>query len=52
MPPEKINRLLLEEKIVGGLDVSHLVDNGMLLCITEMNSRQEIDYLVTVLEAL
>jgi len=52
MSPEKINRLLLEENIIGGLDVSHLVANGMLLCVTEMNSRQEIDRLVTVLEAL
>jgi glycine dehydrogenase subunit 1 len=51
-PPEKINRVLLKEKIIGGLDVSHLVENGMLLCVTEMNSRQEIDHLVSVLGAL
>jgi len=50
--PEKINRILLKEKIIGGLDVSHLVDNGMLLCVTEMNSRQEIDRLVSALRAL
>jgi glycine dehydrogenase subunit 1 len=52
MPPAKINRVLLKEKIIGGLDVSHLVDNGMLLCVTEMNSRQDIDRLVSVLKAL
>ncbi len=52
MPPEKINRILLEENIIGGLDVSHLLDNGMLLCVTEMNSRQDIDRLVSVLKAL
>ncbi len=50
--PEKVNRILRKEKIIGGLDVSHLVDNGMLLCVTEMNSRLEIDRLVSVLGAL
>jgi glycine dehydrogenase subunit 1 len=52
MPPEQINRALRKEKIIGGLDVSHLVNNGMLLCVTEMNSRQEIDRLVSALGAL
>ncbi len=52
VPPEKINRILLKEKIIGGLDVSHLVNNGMLLCVTEMNSRTEIDRLVSILGKL
>jgi len=52
MPPEKINQALRREKIIGGLDVSHQIDNGMLLCVTEMNSRQEIDRLVSALGAL
>ena len=52
MPPEQINRALRKEQIIGGLDVSHLVNNGMLLCVTEMNSRQEIDRLISILEAL
>ncbi|HET6477448.1 MAG TPA: aminomethyl-transferring glycine dehydrogenase subunit GcvPA [Dehalococcoidales bacterium] len=52
VPPEKINRILLKEKIIGGLDVSHLVDKGMLFCVTEMNSKKEIDRLVAILEAL
>lgn len=52
MPPEKINQALLKEKIIGGLDVSHRIDNGMLLCVTEMNSRQEIDRLVSTLKTL
>jgi len=51
-PLEKINRILRKEKIIGGLDVSHMVDNGMLLCVTEMNSRQEIDRLVSILGSL
>jgi glycine dehydrogenase subunit 1 len=52
IPPEEVNRALLKEKIIGGLDVSHLADNGLLLCATEMNSKQEIDRLISILGAL
>jgi glycine dehydrogenase subunit 1 len=52
LPPEQINQALWKENIIGGLDVSHLVDNGLLLCVTEMNSKQEIDRLVSILGAL
>jgi glycine dehydrogenase subunit 1 len=52
IPPAEINRALLQEKIIGGLDVSHLVDNGLLLYVTEMNSRQEIEQLISVLGTL
>ena len=48
-PPAALGHRLLEERIIGGLDVSDLVPNGMLLCVTEMNSREEIDRLVTAL---
>jgi glycine dehydrogenase subunit 1 len=48
-PPSEVNRALLERGIVGGLDVSQDVDNGLLLCITEMNTREEIDRLVEAL---
>jgi glycine dehydrogenase subunit 1 len=48
-PPEVINRRLLEQNILGGLDISAQVPNGMLLCVTEMNSRADIDRLVQVL---
>lgn len=44
-PPAEINRHLLQRGIIGGLDVSDRVPNGMLLCVTEMNSRDEIDRL-------
>jgi glycine cleavage system P protein (glycine dehydrogenase) subunit 1 len=44
-PPAEINRVLLERDIIGGLDVSEQVDNGMLVCVTEMNTRQEIERL-------
>ena len=50
--PSKINEVLLHEKIIGGLDISHVIDNGMLFCVTEMNTKQEIDRLVEVLSAL
>jgi glycine dehydrogenase subunit 1 len=44
-PPDEVNRRLLERKIIGGLDVSEQVPNGMLLCVTEMNTRGEIERL-------
>ncbi|MBF8299145.1 MAG: glycine dehydrogenase (decarboxylating) alpha subunit [Dehalococcoidia bacterium] len=48
-PPSTINRALREEGIIGGLDISTAIPNGMLLCVTEMNSRAEIDSLARVL---
>ncbi len=51
-PPAEINEALLEMGIIGGLDVSWRIDNGMLLCVTEMNTRQEIDRLVEALASL
>ena len=44
--PSEISRGLAERKIIGGLDVSARVENGMLLCVTEMNSRDDIDALL------
>lgn len=51
-PPGKINRALLEKGIIGGLDISHYVENGMLLCVTEMNTVEEIGKLVDVLKRM
>jgi glycine dehydrogenase subunit 1 len=48
-PPSEVNRALLERGIVGGLDVNQYVENGLLLCVTEMNTREEIDRLVEAL---
>ncbi len=45
-PLEEINKHLLGKKIIGGLDVSEKCPNGILLCVTEMNTRAEIDLLV------
>ena len=47
--PAQINQALWEKGIIGGLDTSHLIDNTMLFCVTEMNSRAEIDRLVKIL---
>jgi len=68
--PSTINRRLLEQNVLGGLDLSEALptvppleggttggssprsgelNNAMLLCVTEMNSRQEIDALVEAL---
>jgi glycine dehydrogenase subunit 1 len=50
-PPSAINRRLLELNILGGLDISGPpyhggLNNRMLLCVTEMNSKDDIDALV------
>ena len=52
LPPAELNRRLLERGIIGGLDVSANVPGGMLLCVTEMNSRGEIDALVGALQEI
>lgn len=51
-PPEIINNMLLEKGIIGGLDISNVQDNCMLLCVTEMNSKQQIDRLIEVLKGV
>ena len=47
--PTEINRKLMERNILGGLDVCEKISNGMLLCVTEMNSQEDIDTLVSAL---
>ena len=44
-PVAEIDRHLLERQIIGGLDVSDQVERGMLVCVTEMNTRGEIERL-------
>ena len=51
-PPAEINRALLERGIIGGLDVSDQIPGGLLLCVTELNTREEIDALVEGLAAV
>jgi glycine dehydrogenase subunit 1 len=43
--PSELNHRLLERDIIGGLDVSSQIENGMLICVTEMNTREEIERL-------
>jgi glycine dehydrogenase subunit 1 len=45
-PVRGTNSLLRERGIVGGIEAG---DNRMLLCVTEMNSREQIDRLVAAL---
>jgi glycine dehydrogenase subunit 1 len=49
--PSQINKALFNEGIIGGLDISHMTDNGMLLCVTEMNTKAEVDRLIEILGA-
>jgi len=49
--PSQINQALFNEGIIGGLDISRIIDNAMVLCVTEMNTKQEIDKLVEILGA-
>ena len=55
--PSEINRRLLDQKIIGGLDISRTVevegaDNAWLLCVTEMNTKEQMDRLVAALEGM
>ena len=50
--PHQINEALFKERVIGGLDLSHLIDNSMLLCVTEINTKQDIDRLVAILGEL
>ena len=49
LSPSTLNERLLDYKIIGGLDISDRVDNGMLVCATEVNTREEIDSFATAL---
>lgn len=44
--PAKLNAYLLENGVIGGIDISDNVENGLLLAVTEMNTKEEIDLLV------
>lgn len=47
--PAEVNRRLLEHGIIGGLDLGRFypdLADGMLFCVTETRSKQDIDYLV------
>jgi glycine dehydrogenase subunit 1 len=53
VPAGEVNRFLLGRDIIGGLDLEpHGRPNALLLAVTEMNTRSEIDDLVATLEDL
>jgi glycine dehydrogenase subunit 1 len=52
-PVEEINQHLLEHEILGGYDLGQVypgLKNHMLLAVTEMNTREDIDLLCAVLK--
>ena len=53
IPPADVNRRLWEAHgIIGGIDVSDRVPNGLLLCITETSTTTDIDRLVNALAGI
>jgi glycine dehydrogenase subunit 1 len=49
LSPAEMNARLLERGIIGGLDVSRWVPDGLLLCATELNTKAEMDAVVEAL---
>lgn len=52
IPPQEVNRALREHGIIGGYELGRSYDelqDAMLFCVTEMNSRKQIDDLVEAL---
>ena len=49
LPPARVNAHLLTHGIIGGLDVSDRLPNGLLLCFTEMHRKADIDRLAEAL---
>ena len=52
IPPSTLNERLLDYKIIGGLDISDRMDYGMLVCATEVNTREEIESFAAALAAI
>ncbi len=52
VPYSDVNKHLENHGIVGGADVSESFTNGVLFCVTEVNSRKKIDLLVAALREL
>jgi glycine dehydrogenase subunit 1 len=52
VPPQEITERLLDAGIIGGLDVSDRVRDGMLFCVTEVNTKEEIDALGVALRKI
>jgi len=52
LKPSFLNEKLLQKKIVGGLDISNIINNGILICCTEINTKKEIDNLVSSIQEI
>ena len=55
IPPNKINELLWDNKILGGFDLGRFypeLKNSLLFCVTEKRTREEIDRLIRLLEGM
>ncbi|MGB2695772.1 MAG: aminomethyl-transferring glycine dehydrogenase subunit GcvPA [Dehalococcoidia bacterium] len=52
IPPAEVNIRLLERDIIGGYDVCDRIENGLLLCFSELHTREDIDRLVSALRDL
>ena len=50
--PNEINKRLIERDIIGGYDVSDHIENGMVLCFSELHTKEDIDGLVEALGAV
>lgn len=52
LPPAKLNEMLLEYGIIGGYELGQdypALQNHIMFAVTEMNSKEEIDYLISTL---
>jgi len=55
IPPNKINKLLWDNKILGGFELRRLypqLENSLLFCVTEKRTRGDIDRLIRFLEGM
>jgi len=50
--PAEVNQGVLERGIIGGYDVSDRTERGLLLCFSELHTKEEIDALVEALGAI
>jgi len=55
IPPNKINKLLWDNKILGGFELRRLypqLQNSLLFCVTERRTKGDIDRLIRLLEGM
>ena len=50
--PKIVNQKLIEMGIIGGLDISDQINNGILFCFTEIHTKKSIDSLVESLKQI